>query len=272
LIDRHEPRISLKRQCELVSVARSTSYYRSVRICPGDEDLKRQVDEIYTEMPFYGSRRMAVALQERNRFPVNRKRVQRLMREMGIEAIHPGPRTSIPNVAHKKFPYLLRNVPIQRVNQVWSVDITYIPLKTGFAYLVAIMDWHSRYVLSWRLSNTMNADFCVETLKDSLSKYGKPEIFNSDQGSQFTSDEFLQPLIERDISISMDGRGRAHDNIFIERLWRSVKYENVYLKGYETIEDARTGLTDYFELYNNRRLHQSLGYKPPVVVHYALAA
>jgi putative transposase len=234
--------------------------------------LKNQIDEIYTEMPFYGSRKISKALSQQNGIKINRKRVQRLMREMGIQAIHPGPRTTIPNVAHKKFPYLLRNVPITHVHQVWSTDITYIPLKNGFAYLVAIIDWHSKYVLSWRLSNTMDAGFCIEALEEALNDHGKPEIFNTDQGSQFTCDEFIEKLISRDIKVSMDGRGRAHDNIFVERLWRSVKYENVYPKAYETIEEAREGLREYFELYNNRRLHQSLAYRTPVSVHYGLAA
>jgi putative transposase len=272
LIDRHETRISIARQCELLTISRSSVYYRPAPTKVEDAELKNQIDEIYTEMPFYGSRKISKALSQKNGIKINRKRVQRLMREMGIQAIHPGPKTTIPNVEHKKFPYLLRNLAITHAHQVWSTDITYIPLKQGFAYLVAIIDWHSKYVLSWRLSNTMDASFCIEALEEALNNHGKPEFFNSDQGSQFTCEEFVGKLIDQDIRVSMDGRGRCHDNIFVERLWRSVKYENVYPKAYETIEEAREGLQEYFELYNNRRLHQSLGYKTPISVHYGLAA
>jgi putative transposase len=237
-----------------------------------DTPLKALIDEIYTEMPFYGSRKISKSLGQRLGSPINRKRVQRLMREMGIHAIYPKPNTSKPNVQHKKFPYLLRGFSITKVGQVWSTDITYIPLKSGFAYLVAIIDWHSKYVLSWGLSNTMDSSFCVDALKTALDEHGSPQIFNTDQGSQFTSEDFLRPLIERDIKISMDGRGRAHDNIFVERLWRSVKYEDVYPRGYETFEEAYNGLQRYFEMYNNRRIHQALDYKTPVSVQYGLAA
>jgi putative transposase len=222
-------------------------------------------------MPFYGSRKMAKEMTRRLGSPVNRKRIQRLMELMGIQAIYSKPRTTIPHPAHKKYPYLLRNVPVTRVGQVWSTDITYIRLERGFAYLTAVIDWHSRYVISWRLSNTMGAGFCVEALEDALAT-GTPEIFNTDQGSQFTCDDFLVPLLARGVKVSMDGRGRALDNIFVERLWRSVKYENVYLKGYQTIEEARRGLGEYFRLYNERRLHESLGYNTPEEVHYAIAA
>jgi putative transposase len=229
------------------------------------------IDEIYTQMPFYGSRKMAKELSRRLKTRINRKRIQRLMEIMGIEAVYSKPRTTIASKSHKKYPYLLRNVPINRVGQVWSTDVTYVRLERGFAYLTAVIDWHSRYVISWRLSNTMDAGFCIEALKEALET-GTPEIFNTDQGSQFTCSDFLAPLQERGIKISMDGRGRALDNIFVERLWRSVKYENVYLKGYQTLEEARRGLGEYFALYNRQRLHESLGYRTPAEVHYALAA
>jgi putative transposase len=264
-------RISIKRQCELLGINRSTQYYRPVGNRKGDTELMQLIDKIYTEMPFYGSRKIAKELSRRLGCEVNRKRVCRLMQRMGIVAIYAKPKTTSSNPAHKKYPYLLRDVPIKQKNQVWSSDITYIPLATGHAYLVAVIDWHSRYVVSWRLSNTMEASFCVEALNEALSK-GRPDVFNTDQGSQFTSSEFLAPLIERGISISMDGKGRALDNIFVERLWRSVKYENVYLKGYQTMAEARRGLAEYFNLYNERRLHESLGYKTPSEVHYAQAA
>lgn len=261
----------MKRQCELLGVNRSTAYYKPKGDTSNDTEVMTLIDSIYTEMPFYGSRKMAKELTRLLGEPINRKRVRRLMERMGIQAIYSKPRTTIPHPAHKKYPYLLRDVPITRVGQVWSTDITYIRLERGFAYLVAVIDWHSRYVISWRLSNTMDAGFCVDALKEALAT-GTPEIFNSDQGCQFTCADFLAPLLERHVSISMDGRGRALDNIFVERLWRSVKYENVYLKGYQTIEEARRGLAEYFKLYNQRRLHESLDYKTPEEVHYATAA
>ena len=219
----------------MLGIHRSTAYYKPRGDSSKDTEMMQRIDKIYTDFPYYGSRK--VTKQLRRDLPgmrINRKRVQRLMERMGISAIYPKPNTSISHPAHKKYPYLLRDVEIERVGQVWSTDITYIPLEKGFAYLVAIMDWHSKYVLSWRLSNTMDVSFCVEALGEALRK-GTPEVFNSDQGSQFTSEEFLAPLIAKGISISMDGRGRALDNIFVERLWRSVKYENVYLKGYQTL-------------------------------------
>lgn len=271
-MDLGHPNISVKRQCELLGISRSTVYYAPRPDRRDDTALMAEIDRIYTDMPFYGSRKMTREL--RRRFPdqkINRKRVQRLMAEMGISAIYPTPKTTISCPEHKKYPYLLRDVAVVRPGQVWSTDITYIPLASGFAYLVAVIDWHSKYVLSWRLSNTMDASFCVEALKESLTK-GTPEIFNTDQGSQFTCQEFLDVLLARGISISMDGRGRALDNVFIERLWRSVKYENVYPKGYQTMEEARVGLAAYFKLYNERRLHESLAYQTPAEVHYALAA
>lgn len=270
-VDFDHPTISVKRQCELLGVNRSTVYYKPKGDSSEDTDLMRYIDEEYTDMPFYGSRKIAKSLTRKLGVLIGRKRVRRLMDLMGIQAIYSKPRTTIPHPAHKKYPYLLRDVEINRVGQVWSTDITYIRLERGFAYLVAVIDWHSRYVISWRLSNTMEATFCVEALKAALAT-GTPEVFNTDQGCQFTSQEFLAPLLERHVSISMDGRGRALDNIFVERLWRSVKYENVYLKGYQTMDEARAGLAEYFKLYNERRLHESLGYLTPREVHYATAA
>jgi len=220
------------------------------------------LDEQYTRMPFYGVRKMTRYLQERG-YAVGKDHVRTLLRFMGLQAIFPKKNLSLPHPQHTIYPYLLREVEITRPDQVWSADITYIRLTEGFAYLTAVIDWHSRAVLSWRLSNTLDTSFCVEALQEALSKYGSPEIFNTDQGSQFTSQAFIHELISRAISISMDGRGRCLDNIFIERLWRSVKYENVYLYGYQTIPEARRGLTVYFERYNKERFHQSLGYKTP---------
>lgn len=232
------------------------------------EDLVycRLMDGEYTRRPFYGTRRMVVFLrQEGHR--VNRKRVQRLMRIMGLAGMAPRPNTSKPHPSHKVFPYRLRGVNVVRPNQVWSTDITYIRLERGFVYLVAIMDWYSRRVLSWRVSNTMDASFCVDCLEEALTHYGKPEVFNSDQGSQFTSEAFIKVLQKHDITISMDGRGRALDNIFVERLWRNVKYECVYINGFSSIPELIIGLTDYFAYYNDERPHQSLGYKTPKEVY-----
>jgi len=230
-----------------------------------DEDeclLLRVLDEEYTRHPFYGSRRMTKYLCGCG-YVVNRKRVQRLMRTLGLAGMAPGPNTSKPHPQHKTYPYLLRGVDIIRPNQVWSTDITYIRLPRGFVYLVAIIDWYSRKVLSWRLSNTMDAGFCVDCLEEAIKAYGTPEIFNSDQGSQFTSDAFTGVLLEHGVTISMDGRGRALDNIFVERLWRTVKYEEVYLKQHGSLQDLLMGLTRYFMFYNEERLHQSLGYQTP---------
>ena len=219
------------------------------------------IDRQYMRTPFYGSRRMAAWLQTQGHM-VNRKPVQRLMRSMGIEAIYQRQRTSRPAPDHRIYPYLLRGLVIERVNQVWAADICYIPMARGFLYLVAVMDWASRYVLAWRLSNLLDSSFCIEALEDALSQ-GQPEIFNTDQGSQFTGDDFLDVLRDHGIAISMDGRGRFSDNIFVERLWRSLKYEEVYLRAYQTVADARHSITAYFEFYNHERLHQALGYRPP---------
>ncbi|WP_226930558.1 IS3 family transposase [Halomonas sp. 3F2F] len=257
-------RVPLLRQCALAGIARSTVYAQRQLKMPEDLDIElcHALDEIYTRWPFYGSRRMVVELGRRG-FRVNRKRVQRLMRGMGLAGMAPGPMTSRPHPEHKIHPYLLRGVSITRPNQVWSTDVTYIRLAYGFVYLVAIIDWYSRKVLSWRLSNTMDADFCVDALESALRLHGTPEIFNSDQGSQFTSQAFTGVLKDAGIAISMDGRGRAFDNIFVERLWRTVKYEDVYLKGYARLGELTLGLSDYFAFYNTQRPHQSLGNRTP---------
>jgi putative transposase len=228
--------------------------------------LLRLLDEEYTRHPFYGTRRMKKYLAECGH-TVNRKRVQRLMQQLGLVGMSPGPNTSKPHPQHKIYPYLLRGVDIIRSNQVWSTDITYIRLPRGFVYLVAIIDWYSRKVLSWRLSNTLDAGFCVDCLEEAIKTYGAPAVFNSDQGSQFTSDAFTGVLIANGITISMDGRGRALDNIFVERLWRTVKYEEVYLKQHGTIQDLLLGLTQYFRFYNQERWHQSLDYRTPDEVY-----
>jgi putative transposase len=235
-------------------------------VSAAEQLLLQLLDEQYTRNPFYGSRKMVIFLRKLSHV-INRKRVQRLMRCLGLAGMAPGPNTSKPHPKHKISPYLLRGVDVTQPNQVWSTDITYIRLPRGFVYLVAVIDWYSRKVLSWRLSNSMDASFCVDCLESALNDYGKPAIFNSDQGSQFTSNAFTDVLIKNDIAISMDGRGRALDNIFVERLWRTVKYENVYLKKYGTMQELLLGLTDYFQFYNQARFHQSLGYATPEHVY-----
>jgi len=252
----------MRRQCEILGVNRSSVYYEAVAQDPDELELMRRIDELHLEFPFLGSRRIARELRDAGQ-PVNRKRVQRLMRIMDIEAIAPKPNTSRREPEHPVYPYLLRNLSICRVNQVWAADITYIPLARGSAYLVAIMDWYSRRVLSWRLSNTLDSSFCVEALQEALSRFGQPEIFNTDQGSQFTAEAFTSVLLERGIKISMDGKGRCIDNVFIERLWRSLKYEDVYLNDYDNPVDARAGIGCYLGFYNDRRKHQALGYQTP---------
>ena len=253
------------RQCELLGLSRSGWYYQPK---PALEELSLRscIDEVYTDHPFYGSRKLAVVVGERLGIAVNRKGVQKAMRAMGIAGITPGRNTSKSAKGHRIYPYLLRNHRITRANEVWSTDITYVRMVGGFAYLVAVIDWYSRYVLSWSLSNSMEVSFCVEALEAAL-RLGQPEIFNTDQGSQFTSDQFTSILIGREIKVSMDGRGRALDNVFVERLWRSVKYENIYLMGYESLEEARAGLARYFTFYNNERPHMSLGYARPNEVY-----
>ena len=267
LIDMEHPNLSLSCQCELLSLCRSTLYYSGRdKDFALDRGLTKLIDQKYLECPFYGSRRMTTFLQEKG-FEVNRKRICRLMNEMGIQAIYPRKKLSQRHPGHRVYPYLLKGLAIVRVNQVWSTDITFIPMSKGFIYLVAIMDWYSRYVVSWEVSLTMEKEFCISALERALEQ-AKPEIFNSDQGSQFTSPDFTQILISRGISISMDGRGRVYDNIFIERLWRTVKQEEVYLKDYETIREAIRSLDRYFDFYNNQRYHQGLGNRKPVEVYF----
>ena len=254
------------RQCALLSVSRSSLYYRPMETSQQDLFLMRELDRQYLKTPFYGSRRMKASL-ERQGTPVSRKRVQRLMRLMGLRAIYRRPRTSQPAPERRVYPYLLRDLAITRPNEVWAADITYLPMARGFLYLVAIMDWHSRYVLAWRLSNTLETGFCTDALGDALNQ-GTPDVFNTDQGSQFTSREFTQILRDHSVRISMDGRGRYQDNIIVERLWRTVKYEEVYLKAYANGLEAYRGLREYFRFYNERRPHQSLGYRTPAEVFY----
>jgi putative transposase len=266
-IERDNEAISIFRQCELLGLARSSYYWKEV----GDSELNlclmKLIDEEYTRHPFLGSRKMAEWLKKQG-YKVNRKRVQGLMRKMGIAAIYPKPDLSKAAKRHKVYPYLLRGVAIARPNQVWSTDITYIRMHSGFIYLTAVIDWYSRYVLSWRLSNSLDADFCIEALEEAL-EISCPEIFNTDQGSQFTSDGFTQVLKDAEIQISMDGKGRAIDNVFVERLWRSVKYEEVYIKDYQNVPEAYCNLQTYFQYYNTQRLHQALDYKTPLEVYRA---
>jgi len=262
--------LSVREQCRLLSVPRSTLYYQPAETKAEDLLLMRRLDEQYTATPFYGVERMTACLQ-RQGFRIGHNRVRRLLRLMGLETLYPKPRLSVPGgPEHRVYPYLLRGLRIDHANQVWSSDITYIRLRQGFAYLVAILDWFSRYVLSWRLSTTLEAWFCVEALREALRR-ARPQIVNTDQGSQFTSGSWIEALTEAGVSISMDGRGRAFDNIFTERLWRSVKYEDVYLKDYEGVDEARAGLGEYFRFYNTARPHQSLGYRTPAEVHFELA-
>jgi len=265
LIDRENEEMPITTQAQLLGVARSTIYYKPV-VDSYNLKLMHLIDEQYTKTPFYGSRRMREALKRKG-YKVNRKRVQRLMRFMGIEAIYPKRNLSKPSPGHKIYPYLLRGRKTREVNEVWSTDITYIRMRHGWLYLVAIMDWMSRYVLSWKLSTTLEVDFCIQALEKALA-IGTPEIFNSDQGSQFTSLAFLDLLEKRNIQISMDGRGRAMDNVFNERLWRSVKYEEVYINDYETVHDAEEGIGRYMSFYNWERPHQSLNYKTPAEVYF----
>ena len=250
----------------MIGLNRSSWYYEPASISERDQNLMNSLDEQYTKTPFYGVRNMTLAMRALG-FTVGKDHIRTLLRRMGLQAVFPKPNLSKPHPENKIYPYLLRDLEIMRSNQVWCADITYIRLSWGFAYLVAIVDWYSRYVLSWKLSNSLEANFCVEALQDAVAKYGAPDMLNTDQGTQFTSQEFIGALISHDISISMDGRGKCMDNIFVERLWRSVKYENVYLKGYQTIPEARSGLTEYFEFYNRERFHQSLDNKTPWQVY-----
>ena len=265
LLDRSHQRLSVRRQCRLLGIARSSVYRERRPANDNDLGLMRRIDELFTQWPFLGSRRLARMLREEGQ-AINRKRVQRLMRQMGIAALGPRPRTTKRAPGHKVFPYLLRGLVIDRPNQVWAADITYIPIGRGFLYLVAIMDWASRAVLSWRLSNTMDSAFCVEALEEALARFGRPEIFNTDQGSQFTSAAFTGTLIDAGVRISMDGRGRWMDNVFIERLWRSLKYEDVYLKGYADGREAKLGIASWIAFYNTRRPHMALDHRAPMTV------
>jgi len=256
--------LPITRQCDLANVARSTFYAPEISTVASDQELELLglIDAEYTRHPFFGSRKMRKYLRNLGH-KINRKRVQRLMRILGLSGMAPGPNTSHPHPEHKVYPYLLRGVKITHPNQVWSTDITYIRLARGFVYLVAVIDWYSRKVLSWQLSNTLDTGFCVDCLQQAIEAYGVPEIFNTDQGCQFTSKAFTGVLKSHGVTISMDGRGRALDNIFVERLWRSVKHEDVYIKGYHTMSELLTGLTEYFVFYNTERVHQSLDYNTP---------
>ena len=258
--------MSVVRQCALLDLPRSTFYYRPVELSPEDLELLRHLDEQYTATPFYGSRRMAVVLGQRLGHPVNRKQVQRLMRWLGLVAVGPKPKLSVPHPDHKVYPYLLRDMPVTRVDQVWSTDITYVRLRHGFVYLVAVLDWFSRYVLAWELSVTVDGQFCLDALETAL-RVRTPEIFNTDQGAQFTAKVFTDRVEAAGARVSMDGRGRALDNVFVERLWRAVKYEEVYLKDYGSVLEARLQLGRYFRFYNEVRPHQALAYRTPAEVY-----
>jgi putative transposase len=265
LIDHQHPRLSVLRQCDLIGLPRSSLYYRMQGEDAWNQQLMRLIDRQYTATPFFGVRRMTAMLR-RDGHAVNDKRVRRLMRVMGLEAIYPKPRTSLKNQANPVYPYLLKGLTIDRPDQVWATDITYIPLQRGWVYVAAVMDWFSRYVLAWEMSITLDSSFCVDALKTALGM-GTPEIFNSDQGSQFTSEAFTGVLKNAGIRISMDGVRRAYDNIFVERLWRSLKYEEVYLRDYGMAPEARRGIGDWFEFYNHRRPHQALAYHTPAEVY-----
>jgi putative transposase len=265
MLGREHPQLSVRRQCALLALHRSGAHRPPPSADAADLALMRRIDALFLARPFYGSRRVTATLRAEGA-AVNRKRVQRLMRAMNIAALGPKPRTSKPAPGHKIYPYLLRDLAITRPNQVWCADITYIPMARGFLYLVAVMDWSSRALLSWRLSNTMDARFCVEALEEALARHGKPAIFNTDQGAQFTGEAFTGVLLKAGVKISMDGRGRWMDNVFIERLWRSLKHEEVYLKGYADAREARAGIGQWIGFYNELRPHQALGHAMPMTV------
>jgi putative transposase len=267
MIELNHPQLSVRRQCELLGLNRATLYYRPTGESDENLHLMRLMDGQYLRTPFYGWPRMTAYLR-RQGFAINHKRVRRLMQKMGLQAIYPKPRTTRAAQERRVYPYLLRGLEIRRPNFVWSTDITYVSMRRGFMYLVAVIDWFSRYVLAWQLSNTLDGYFCLDALQQAL-RSGQPEIFNTDQGVQFTAHEFTSCLENANIRISMDGRGRARDNIFVERLWRSVKYEDIYLKDYATVVDLEAGLRDYFCFYNVERPHQSLAYRTPAEVHFA---
>jgi putative transposase len=267
MIDRtHE--LSVVRQCQVLHLARSTAYYTPQPTAPEDLALMRRIDELHLEHPFAGSRMLRDMLRLEGR-KIGRKHVSTLMKKMGIEALYRKPNTSKRHAAHPIHPYLLRNLVIDRPNQVWATDITYIPMRRGFVYLVAVVDWFSRRVLSWRISNTLTTDFCLDAVRDAIARHGPPEIFNTDQGCQFTSSDFTQLLNDNGIQISMDGKGAWRDNVFVERLWKSVKYEEVYLKAYDSVSAAKANLSTYFSFYNTRRPHQSLDGKTPDTIYFA---
>jgi len=261
-----EVRLPITRQCTLLELSRSGVYYTPVPVSAKDLGLMRQIDEIHLRYPFYGSRKIRNELWKRG-YDIGRDKVGHLMRRMGIEALYIKPRLSIKHPQHPIYPYLLRGLDITRSNHVWSADITYIPMERGFCYLVAVMDWASRMVLSWRLSNTLDSAFCADALEEAITTYGCPDIFNTDQGSQFTSEAFTDILRSHDISISMDGKGRWMDNVFIERFWKSVKYEDIYLKAYGSMKELKKGLTDYFQFYNEKRWHNTFDRKTPAMVY-----
>jgi putative transposase len=266
-VEPDHPQLSVRRQCQLLGLNRSTLYYDPVPADPEDLRLMALIDEEYTRHPFYGSRRMAAWLTAHGQ-PVNRKRVQRLMRLMGLEALYPKPKLSAPDHQHKVYPYLLRGLSIERPDQVWSTDITYVGLPNGFMYLAAVIDWFSRYVISWRLSNTLDGEFCLDMLDEALGR-GKPDVFNTDQGVQFTARAWTTRLESAGVAVSMDGKGRWADNVFVERLWRTVKQEELYLKRYESVPLLQAGLKAYFPSYNEERLHQALDYRTPAQVYRA---
>lgn len=267
LIEPEHKQLSIRRQCSLIGLPRASYYRDGKREKEGNLELMRLIDEEYTRHPFFGSRKMRDFLARKG-FRVNRKRVQRLMRVMGLESIAPKKRTSVPGKGHKIYPYLLKGLQIRRPNQVWCSDLTYIQLRGGFVYLSVVMDWYSRYVLSWEVSVTMEESFCVSALERALRCYGPPEIFNTDQGSQYTGNAFTGVLKDHGIRISMDGKGRAMDNIMVERLWRTVKYEDIYIKDYESVKELVKGLREYFDFYNNERPHQSLGGSTPAGIYW----
>jgi putative transposase len=267
LVQIDHPQLSVCRQCQLLGLPRSTFYYEPASETAENLALMNLIDRQYTAQPVYGSRRMMIWLQGQG-YEVNRKRVQRLMRLMGLEAVYPKPKLSAPGQGHKIYPYLLRDVAIVRVHQVWSTDITYVPLPSGFMYLAAIIDWFSRYVIAWRLSNTLDGSFCLELLDEAL-RQGRPEVFNTDQGVQFTAEAFTSRLVKAGVAVSMDGKGRCLDNVFVERLWRTVKWEDIYLRGYASVPALTRGLSCFFPFYNDERPHQALAYCTPAEVYYS---
>jgi putative transposase len=264
-VEPEHPHLSVRHQCRLLGVNRSTLYYEAAEEAPENLRLMRLLDQEYTAHPNMGSRTLTQWLIRQGEM-INRKRVQRLMRIMGLEAIYPKPKLSKPGIGHRIYPYLLRDVAIERPDQVWSTDITYVPLPSGFMYLAAVIDWYSRYVIAWRLSNTLDGSFCLDMLEEALAS-GRPEVFNTDQGVQFTAQAWTSRLVSAGVAVSMDGKGRCLDNVFVERLWRTVKYEDIYLRRYEDVPQLREGLRCYFPYYNDRRLHQSLKYQTPGEVY-----